>query len=199
MRCAGSVVVRLFCTLGIFAIGLASVAQAAGADRNEFRKEREKRVLIATRAITSKAVQRDSTSAAGVSRAQRQFVQRLVSAAQRSLNYENGFIAVENRLIANQNRVIRQLNVAVNPNRILSLEDQGLALQASIDRDLTFINAVQPAISATLTAIQPFVSVVPGISGAFNRLERLVLTNDQKVAVIAARPPFTVPPATPAI
>jgi hypothetical protein len=198
MKFAGGVV-RLFCTLGIVAIGLSSVAQAARPDRNEFRKEREKRVLIATRSVTSTTVETASTSAAGLSSSQRRYVQRLVSSAQFSLNYESSVIAAENRLIASQNRVIRQLNVAVNPNRILALQDQGLSLQASIDRDLTFITAVQPTISATLAALQTFVSAGPGIAGAFNRLERVVLVNDQRIAVIAARPPFTVQPATPAI
>jgi hypothetical protein len=122
-----------------------------------------------------------------------------VTAAQYTLNYEKGVLAAENRLIATQNSVIRQLNGAVNSRRIAALQGEGLALQASINRDLSLINAVQPGISALLTALQPFVADGPGIAASFNRLERIFLSDEQRVAMIAARPPFTVPPATPVI
>jgi hypothetical protein len=76
------------------------------------------------------------------------------------------------------------------------LDNQALTLQASISRDLTFLEAIQPAINATLTALQPYASVIPGI---FNAIQTNVLKNDQAIAVIAARPPFTIPPATASI
>jgi hypothetical protein len=197
MRCAGSVA-RFLCALGIFAIGFASVAQAAGVDRKAYRLERQKRVLGAS---ASKAVHQVSAKADAevLSRSQQRYVLRLVTAAQYTLNYEKGVLAAENRLIATQNSVIRQLNGAVNSRRIAALQGEGLALQASINRDLSLINAVQPGISALLTALQPFVADGPGIAASFNRLERIFLSDEQRVAMIAARPPFTVPPATPVI
>jgi hypothetical protein len=207
MRCAGRVL-RLFCTLGILAIGLASVAQAAGADRKAHRTARENRVLIAARERANAAERREAKSVQRVSArtdaespvsVQLRYIQRLVSAEQFTLNYENGVIAAENRLITQQNRVVRQLNGAVNPNRILALQNQALGLQASINHDLTFLSAIQPTISATLTALQAFVSVGPGVARAVNNFERIVGRNDQRIAVIAARPPFTIQPATPAI
>ena len=146
MTCAGRVV-RLFCTLGVLAIGLASVAQAAGADRKAHRTARENRVLIAARERANaaersvgKAVQNATarTDAASPVSLPRRLIQRLVSAEQFSLNYENGVIAAENRLITQQNRVIRQLNGTVNPNRISVLQNQALGLQASINNDLTY-------------------------------------------------------------
>jgi hypothetical protein len=203
MKCAGRVV-RLFCTLGVLAIGLASVAQAAGADRKAHRIARENRVLIAAREranaaerSAAKSVQKASARTDAAVSLPIRLIQRLVSAEQFSLNYQNGVIGAENRLITQQNRVIRQLNVAVNPNRILALQNQALGLQASINQDLTFLVAIQPAIGATLTALQAFVSVGPGIARAVNTFDRVVNRNDQRIAVIAARPPFTVQPATP--
>jgi hypothetical protein len=207
MMCVGRVS-RLFGTLGILAIGFASVAQAAGVDRKAHRTARENRVLIAARERAN-AVERSAgkalhnvsarIDAASPGTLQQRYIQRLLSAEQFSLNYENGVIAAENRLITQQNRVIRQLNVAVNSNRILTLENQALGLQASINHDLTFLNAIQPTINATLTALQAFVAVGPGIAREINKFGRIVNSNDQKIAVIAARPPFTLQPATPTI
>ena len=204
MTCAGRVV-RLFCTLGVLAIGLASVAQAAGADRKAHRVARENRVLIAAREranaaerSAAKSVQKASARTDAAISLPRRLVQRLVSAEQFSLNYENGVIAAENRLITQQNRVIRQLNSTVNPNRVLTLQNQALGLQVSINNDLTYLIAIQPAIGATLTALQAFVSVGPGVARAVNNFERIVGRNDQTIAAIAARPPFTIQPATPA-
>ena len=128
---------------------------------------------------------------------QLQYIQRLVNAERFCLNYENGVLAAENRLITQQNRVIRQLNVAVNPNRIVALQNQALGLQASINHDLTFLTAIQPAIGAALTVLQAFVSVGPGIARTVNTFDKVVNKNDQRIAVIAARPPFTLQPATP--
>jgi hypothetical protein len=199
--------VRLLAMLGIFGLGLASVAQAAGIDRKAAQKERENRVRAAVRARSIADVRTTRSSAShesskisdqSLSGAQVQYVRRLVFATQNALSFEGGMIASENRLIRTQNRVIRQLNAAVNPNRILALENQGLALQASINQNLTFITAIQPAISATLMVLQPYEFVVPGIAAAYTRLSTSALTKDNRVAVIAARPPFTIPPATPA-
>jgi hypothetical protein len=200
MTCAGRVV-RLICLLGIVAIGLAPVAQAAGADRKAHRSARENRVLIAVReranAVERSAVREISARPDAQASLQLRYIHRLVTGEQFSLNYENGVIAAENRLITQQNRVIRQLNVAVNSNRIQALQNQALGLQASIDHNLTFLTAIQPTTSATLTALEAFASVGPGVAGAINRFERIVSANAQKIAVIAARPPFTLTPATP--
>jgi hypothetical protein len=203
MRFVGSVV-RFFSLLGIFCIGLASVAQAAGADRKAAREEREKRVLIAVKARSTdsdKKVQKTSprVSAQSVSRSQQQYVQRLVSGAKYALNFDKGVLAAENRVIVSQNRTLRQLSVAVNPNRILALQSEALALQASIDRNLTYINAIQPTIASALSALQAFVGVVPGVAATYNRLVTTATVDQQKAAVIASRPPFTIPPATAAI
>jgi hypothetical protein len=205
MKCAGRMV-RLFCTVGVIAIGLAPVVEAAGADRKAHRTARENRVLIAAREranaverSASKAVQKASvrTATARPVSLQLQYIQRLVNAERFSLNYENGVLAAENRLITQQNRVIRQLNVAVNPNRIVALQNQALGLQASINHDLTFLTAIQPTIGAALTVLQAFVSVGPGIARTVNTFDKVVNKNDQRIAVIAARPPFTLQPATP--
>jgi hypothetical protein len=200
MRIAGSVV-RVLSMLGVLGIGLTTVAHAAGADRRAAREEREKRVMIAAnaRSADSRKEVASKVTAQSVSPSQRQYVHRLVSAAQHTLNYERGFLASENRLIKSQNRTIRQLNAAVNPNRTLALENTAMWLQASIDRNLTFINAIQPTIGSTLGALQAFVGVLPGLGATFNRLERMAVIDEQRAAVIAARPPFTIPPATAAL
>jgi hypothetical protein len=190
----------------MLAIGFASVAQAAGTDRKANREERNNRVRIAARERATAnvespgKVQKDSVRINAVQASfQQRYIQRLVSAERFTLNYQNGVLAAENRLIKQQNSVIRQLNNAVNPNLINRLQNQALGLQASIDRDLTFILAVQPTINATLTALQAVVSVGPGVARAVNTFAREVSVNDQKTAVIEARPPFTIPPATAAI
>jgi len=212
MRRVGSVL-RFLSVLWIIGVGLASVAQGAGADRKAARAERERRVLIAERArlparegfagvgaVTNPAVQKSSVrTAARLSPSQTQFVQRLVSATMFALKYENEVIVTENRLIATQNRVISQLNNSVNPARINALQQQALALQASIDRNLTFITAISPPISGALTAIEPFVGAGPGIAGAFFRLQTNAARDDARAAAIAARPPFVITPATPTI
>jgi hypothetical protein len=195
MTCAGSVA-RFCCTLGVFAIGFASVAQAAGVDRKAYRAARENRVEAAAASNVEKKM---TAKADALSPPQQRYVLRLVSAAEYTLNYEHGVIAAENRLIATQNSVIRKLSNAVNPRRITALEDQGLSLQATINRDLSLINAVQPEVTALLAALAPFVADGRGIAATYNRLEKILLVDEKKIAAIASRPPFTVPPATPGI
>ena len=138
-------------------------------------------------------------TAIGLSLTQTQYAQRLLSAAKFALNFENEIIVKENLLIGNQNRVIRQLNNSVNPARVNALQQQALALQASIDRNLTFITAISPPISGALTALEPFVGAGPGIAGSFFRLQVNAARDDARAAAIAARPPFVITPATPVI
>jgi hypothetical protein len=211
MRRVGGVV-RLFSMLAIIGMAFTSVAQAAGADRKTARAERDKRVLLAARersaareriaverSVTGKAVQQSSsraTPAAALSRPQSAFVQRLLSAAKFAVSFENTVIAAESRLIANQNRVIRQLSVTSNPNKVNLLQQEGLMLQASIDRDLGFITAIEPPLNDILALLQSFVSAGPGIAAAVDRLEAVASRDAQIAGAIAARPPFTIPPAT---
>jgi hypothetical protein len=197
MRCVARVP-RFFCTLGVLAIGLTSVAQAA-ADRKAVAQERENRVRIAVQARTARDAKASPSARADpqfVSPARRVFIERLVLTELHSLSYENSLIAAENRLIAKQNLVISTLNNATNPVRINRLDSQALSLQGSINRNLTFLEAIQPAINATLTTLQTYASVIPGI---VNAIQTTVQRNDQKIAVIAARPVFTIPPATASI
>jgi hypothetical protein len=187
-------VTRLLAGLGIVTIGFASVAQAAGTDRKAYRAAREGRV---TNAEIGHATPKQRATSDSLSRSQLFYVARLLTAAQYSLNYEKGILNAENRLIATQNRVIRQLDVATNPNVIRRLVAEGNSLQSSINHDLTLAENAENAVNLTLTDLQSYVAEGPGIAAAIARLDKIAAVDAAKIDAIAARPPFTYPPATP--
>ncbi len=177
MRC-GRRVTRLLPGVGILAIGFATAAQAAGVDRKAYRAARESRVAAAASPVN---------------------VNRLLTAASSGVASENRLLKAENRLIAEQNRIILQLNSATRPLLIRRLVAEGHSLQRSINLDLRLLERTENTVNNRLTALEPYINDGARIAAAISRLAGIAAVDAARIAAIAARPPFTYPPATPGI
>ena len=201
MRC-GRRVTRLLAGVGILTIGFASVAQAAGVDRKAYRAVRESRVTTAGNAWSNQGSNfrgRGSDSGGDQRSSQRSYVRKLLATASSTLAYENVLLGAENRLIAQQNRVIQQLNGVTNPFSIRELASQGYLLQFLINQDLKLLDNAQNVVNSTLAALAPYSNDSARLAAAISRLDSIAAADAAEIAVIAARPPFTYPPATPGI
>ena len=190
----GRRVTRLLAGVGILTIGFASVAQAAGVDRKAYRAARESRVAAAAQVRGnpgSDPVRLNFASPVNVT--------RLLRAASFGLALEDRFFKAENRLIAQQNRIILRLNSVTRPFLIRRLVAEGHSLQRSINLDLRLLERTENAVNNRLTVLQSYADDGVRIAAAISRLDAIAAFDAARIATIAARPPFTYPPATPGI